>query len=404
MPERPKGLRGQIGALAQSIYPNLDERAFIRERNRLRSAVIDLHDLSTLPCDPVSSDTPSHVVVVPSEGNGFRSWGPGLGNFYYEVAGNLADTIGESRVSVFHVAKGTSTQRWHRELLEFLIDSKATHLITHIESDPGSEGSDFTWDAFMDIADSRWGGVLLGVMFDSAYRHVTFRSRVIARRSPRFMVVDICMPMNDSMRKGRPEVGPVNRPMSAATLELISQCVSETPKQHDISFIGVLYPYRLELIEKLKALGLSVAVNPHRKNSALNTNASREHQPSWLDYIGGLASSRATINFSQSSAGPIEQLKWRVVEAGLANTFLFTDDQNRTRLFWDESTYGFFSEPAQLPIEVEKWFHESSALEEASEAFHMRALEVSRTQFWADIERGLEMRRLPSISKALLNN
>lgn len=403
MPEKPEGLRGHLGALAQRIYPNLDERAFTRNRRKLRKSVLAGHDLATMPHGPIVNNLPPHVVVVPSEGSDFPTWGPALGNFYFEVAGNLTDLVGSPSVSVFHIASGTPVQEWHRALLAYLIDSGATHLITHIESDPGSGGASFTWDSFMELADRHWGGVVLGVMFDSSYRFTTFQSRVLARMSSRFMVVDICMPMNDTMKKGRVEVGPVNRPMSAETLRLIAERVTITPKAHDVSFIGVLYPYRLEIVEKLRTYGLTVAVNPHRSDAQLDTAASRANQPSWLDYMAGLASSKATINFSQSSAGPFQQLKWRVIEAGLANTFLFTDDRDRTRLFWNQDSYGYFTEPESLPSVVETWFESEHGLVSASNAFHDRAVEISKTQFWGAIEQGLVLRGLPSISKTLLN-
>ena len=73
------------------------------------------------------------------------------------------------------------------------------HIITHIESDPSSESTTWHWDiAWAELLRS-WDGVLLGVMFDSAYYWINAQSRRLARMSPRFMVVDICMPMDGSM-------------------------------------------------------------------------------------------------------------------------------------------------------------------------------------------------------------
>lgn len=404
MSGKPVGIRGRVGVAAQKVYPNLDEIAFRRARRRDRERVLAATE--TLPFSKTNAQayTSPHVVVVPYEGEAFNEWGPGKGNFYFEVAGNLIDQIGESSVSVFQIEPGTPTHQWHRELLAYLIDTRATHVITHIEADPATQGASWTWDSMFYVMEKYWGGVLLGVMFDSAYRFINFRSRILGRMSPRFMVVDICMPMNNSMKKGRVEVGPVNRPMSLATLQLISERVAITPKVHDISFIGVLYPYRLKIVEQLRAIGIEVAVNPHRTDATLSTEGSRANQPSWLDYMAGLASSRSTINFSQSSAGPFEQLKWRVIEAGLADTFLFTDDKDRTRLFWSPDSYGFFDSFENLPKVAEEWFSSREAMDTARSKFHSRAIDVSQHQFWGDIERGLELRGLPSISKTLLRN
>lgn len=66
-----------------------------------------------------------------------------------------------------------------------------------------------------------WDGVLLGVMFDSAYEWIAAKCRLLARMSPDLMVVDICMPMDGSMVRRRPEVGPVNIPLSRESLALV---------------------------------------------------------------------------------------------------------------------------------------------------------------------------------------
>jgi hypothetical protein len=397
-------LRSGVGAFAQKMYPNLDERAYRRSRGHERNARLGAYPQSlALPriSGPISAP---HVVVVPYEGDAFGEWGPAKGNFYFEVAENLRDLIGTDKVSVFQVEPGTPFHKWHIDLINFLNDVGATHLITHIEADPATRGQEWTWDSALDLMKKHWGGVLLGVMFDSAYRYINFKSRILGKRSANFMVVDICMPMNDSMVKGRTEVGPVNRPMSNATLELLAKRASEVPKNFDVSFIGVLYPYRIELIEQLRGLGFAIAVNPHRPEAELTGASSRANQPSWLDYMTGLAGSKATINFSQSSAGPFEQLKWRVIEAGLAGTFLLTDDKDRTRLFWDQRDYARFDGIGDLPQIMQSWLSQPAELALASERFHERAVHLARTDFWSSIEKGLQLRGLTPISDSLLRH
>jgi len=397
-------LRSRVGALAQKVYPNLDEVAYRRARERERNARSSSYPQSLVLPGVFGPSSKPHVVVVPYEGDAFGGWGPGEGNFYFEVAENLRDLIGADKVSVFEVEPGTPFRKWHIDLINFLNDVGATHMITHIEADPATRGQEWTWDSAFELMEKHWGGVLLGVMFDSAYRYINFRSRILGKRSANFMVVDICMPMNDTMVNGRTEVGPVNRPMSNATLDLLSQRMSGVPKDFDVSFIGVLYPYRIELIEQLRSFGFAIAVNPHRPESELTGESSRANQPSWLDYMAGLAGSKATINFSQSSAGPFEQLKWRVIEAGLAGTFLLTDDKDRTRLFWDQQDYAYFNGISDLPQVVQSWLSQPIELALASERFHERAVHLSRTEFWGSVEEGLRLRSLPSISASLLTS
>lgn len=339
-----------------------------------------------------------HVVVVPQEGAAFESFRPGTRNFYFEAWRNLAEELGDASVSVFNVNPGEVPAEWHVRLLDYLNDVGATHVITHIESDPGSEGASWTWDTAWGLLSSRWDGVLLGVMFDSAFEWIAAKSRLLARMSPRFMVVDICMPMDGSMVWRRPEVGPVNMPVSRESLALVDARLSGVVPTHDLSFMGVMYPYRMDLVAQLRALGISVAVNPHRPDAADDDVGSRESQPSWLDYMAGLRSSRMTLNFSQSSAGRFEQLKTRVIEATLAGTLLLTDDLDRTRRFWvPEQEFGHFRTVADIPGVVETYLADLTLLSDVAAAGEARARSLAHTNFWAGIDAGLARRGLPSV-------
>jgi hypothetical protein len=404
----PTSLRGRVGRLAQRIAPDLDQRAFFRSRERdvrMRLSAGEYEEFlaghpPTVDKEAVLRDLgrPPHVVVVPDEGADFASWGPGHRNFYFEAAQTLAERLGPARVSVFHVARSERYASWHSRLVDYVNDVGATHVLTHIESDPGTAAASWTWDSAWPLLASRWDGALLGVMFDSAYRHTLLKGRYLARQSPRFMLVDICMPMDGSMVGGRPEVGPVNMPMSDESLAMVDARLSTVSVEHDISFVGVLYPYRVELIDRLRAEGLTVVVNPHRPDDARTREQTLAGQPGWLEYMAGLGSSRATINFSQSAARPVEQLKTRVLEAGLARTFLFTDDKDRTRLFWVPGVeYGYFSSAQDLVSSATRWLSDPTRIEQATADFARRARELAGAGYWDAIERGLERRGLPTI-------
>lgn len=405
----PQGLRGRAGRLAQRIVPDLDQWTYFRARRadmraRSSSGAYDtwLASQSTTAGSagiaPGVVERPPHVVVVPYEGRDYSSWAPGTRNFYFEAAQVLAETQGESRVSVFHVEAGEPHVEWHTRLVDYLNDMQATHVLTHIEGDPGTQDGTWTWDTAWDLMSTYWDGALLGVMFDSAYRHTFLKGKFLARMSPRFMLVDICMPMDGALVRGRPEVGPINMPMSDLSMGLVDERLSRVDVEHDISFIGVLYPYRQQMIEALRAEGLSVAVNPHRSDEARTRQATMLNQPGWLEYMAGLASSRATINFSESAARPVQQLKTRVIEAGLAGTFLLTDDRDRTDHFWIEGEeYGYFTSAKDLPGLAESYLADQARLDRGRASFAARARELARSGFWGGIEEGLRRRGLPSL-------
>ncbi len=339
---------------------------------------------------------PTHVVVVPQEGYTFDSFRAGTRNFYFEAWRSLAEEIGEGSVSVFSVDPGEAPSTWHLRLLDYLSTVGATHVITHIESDPGSSEASWTWDTAWGLLSTRWHGVLLGVMFDSAFDWIAAKSRLLARISPRFMVVDICMPMDGSMKRGRPEVGPVNMPVSRESLALVDARLADVSQIWDVSFIGVMYPYRMDLVDRLRKNGVSVAVNPHRADAAADDAGSRVNQPNWLDYMAGLGSSRMTLNFSQSSAGRFEQLKTRVLEATLAGTLLLTDDLDRTRRFWvPGEEYVYFRDVATLPRVVSDLLADPERVMRIAAAGQRKARALAHTNFWDGIDDGLRRRGLP---------
>ena len=337
-------------------------------------------------------------MVVPQEGPQFESWRPGTRNFYYEAYQTARELFGESSVSVLDVGPGEPSDVWQRRLRDHLHDTHATHIVTHIEHDPGSP-EQWTWDTAWNSITPEWDGVLLGVMFDSAFSLVTMKSRRIARMSPNFVAVDICTSMDSVLIPGRSEVGPVTMPVSLQSSALVLERIKDVEPAHDVSFIGVMYPYRVELVQKLRAAGVDVAVNPHRSDSAEDPSSSREAQPDWLDYMAGLASSRMTINFSRFSVGDAEQLKTRVIEATLAGTFLLTDDKKSTRLFFaPEVEYGYFNGVDDLPQVIENWKARTLDLESGRRAAQLKAVEIGATDFWSRIGLGMTRRGLPGLS------
>ena len=339
-----------------------------------------------------------HVIVVPQHGPTDKRFAPGNWNIYFEAFTLLGEIEGISSVSVFDVSETEVAESWIPRLIDLVQSTRATHILTHIEIDPGNQVTNWTWDqAFKRLLDAGWDGALLGVNFDSAFKWIRAKSRRLANMSPQFMAVDICMPLTDELVPGRLEVGPVNMPISRETVQLVSKKIAKTEKIYDVSFIGALYPYRVELIENLRASGIDVAVNPHRSDVTQDFESSRANQPGWLDYMAGLASSHMTINFSQSSAGPYEQLKTRVIEATLAGTYLLTDDKDRTRLFFESDQYSTFETINELPGLIQSLLANRDELDRRARSAQERARDLAVTDFWSQIDQGLRTRGLPPI-------
>lgn len=345
---------------------------------------------------PLHSDEPaqSHLVIVPMLGPTHDTWCPAGGNFFYEIAQSAREYARGSVVSVFEVHEHEAPADWHERLIRYLVTERATHLMVQIEGDP-CPPRESTWDVLWAQLAPRWGGVMLGVMFDSGFRMITLAAKELARISDRFVVVDICVPMDGVMVKGRPEIGPVSMPISNESFARLDELIGEPEQIYDVSFIGALYPYRVEMIEALRAQGIRVAVNPHRQDETADFAQSRTNQPTYVDYMRGLAQSKITINFSMSSSLAGQQLKTRILEGSGMGCLVLTDDVDRSSRFWQMGAeLGYFSSPEDVPGIVRTYLEDPSRLREVQQAGKARARSINVTSFWGGVDEGLERRGL----------
>lgn len=391
------GLRARLGRVGARLIPDLDERVFNRDRNKLfphsKPAVDSGEHKAFRTRDP-------HIVVAPTEGPWSSLWGPAQGNYYYEVYRTAVERYGAANVSVLEL-DDSSMGTWATALQALIHDTQATHLVSHLERDPGEVGS-WTWDSAWAEISRSWDGAFIGVTFDSGFPLLEMKARRLARISPGFVCLDICVPMDNRLVEGRAEIGPVPLVESRQTQELLYDRIRDVRKTTDVSFIGALYPYRVELIEALRAVGISVAVNPHRSDVTTDFASSRRDQPDWLSYMSGLAGSQMTINFSLASSGQHEQLKWRVIEATLAGTLLLTDDQERTdEFFTPGEEFDRFFDPTDLAKVISSWLERPDRLAKAQRRAQERASDLAQNEFWNRVERTLRIRELPTLPTPL---
>lgn len=386
-------IRARVGSWIQRVAPGFEEFVYNRDRSRaVPGSFVSWTDATR----PKFVTREPHIVVVPLDGPSTLEWGPANGNYFYEVYQTAVERFGSSAVSVFD-ANSPASGSWGAGLRDHLLQTKATHLIGHLERDPGDQ-DEWTWDKVWSQIAGQWDGVFIGVTFDSGFPLIRMKARRLARISPAFVCLDICVPMDGRLVKGRPEVGPVPLVQSQQTQDLLLGRVASTEKTTDVSFIGALYPYRVELIDALRQAGADVVVNPHRQDSTTDLVSSRKDQPGWLDYMAGLAGSRMTLNFSLASSGEDEQLKWRVMEATLAGTLLLTDDHVRTSEFFTPGEeFDRFSGPEDLPAVVARWLEQPEKLAIAQKQAQRRARALAQNEFWERISRTLSSRGLPQL-------
>lgn len=389
---------GKIGLQVGKVFPQFD--ATIWQVKRRRHCAQQLKALSImasqLPHDG-RAERPIHLVVTAHHGPDAPNWHIAGGNIGFETYLSAVELLGEDNVSLFGAGKDEPEISWHSRLLELMAEKKATHLIGQIEIDP-NQALSWSWDVLATVFKEHWDGVFIGLMYDSAFEWLRLKTKMVGKIYPRVLYVDICEPITGYVVPGRREVGPVTMPMSQASVNRIDEYVSGLEKLHQVSFIGALYDYRVELIDALKSDGFDVVVNPHRPDTTLDYLESRTNQPTYLDYMAGLAQSELTINFSLASGGPHEQYKIRVQEASLVGTICLTDDRERTRLFFQPNEYRFFESISSIEEVVESTLSNPSQLARDQSAAKERAHVLAETDFWGKINNTLDIRRLRTLN------
>ena len=389
-PDSPN-LGARLGAPIKRLRPDFDMDVWrAKRRIGIRSELRALRDLDhQLRNDP--QDT--HLVVIPNFGPNSPTWYTAGQNHFFEVWRSAQEILGEDRVTLVDVNSGHPAEDWHRKVLEVIADTKASHVIAQIESDP-NRIDQWSWDVIGNKLAKHWQGVFIGVMHDAAFPWLRMKARYLGSIIPNFLVAEMCEPMAGVIKPGRYEVGPMTMPFSQETVRAISAHVADAPKLYQLTFIGALYDYRVELIRQLRASGVDVAVNPHRSDAAGTYAESQSNRPRYLDYMKALAQSEMTINFSLASGGPTQQYKIRVQEASMVGCLCLTDDVDRTRHFFAPNEYEYFPSLEAIPQIVSERLADPVRLRADQQSARSRAQELARTDFWGRIEDGLLKRRL----------
>jgi hypothetical protein len=396
---KPVSLIGKITSPLHKIFPTLHYRVWNRQRDKVVKAQLPNLAEFTAPLATASQDPQRalHVIVIPHYGPDAPTWHVAGQNHFFEIYQSLQEILGPERVTLLATDNSDLDFDYHARLLQLIIDTKATHVVGQIETDP-NKADQWSWDVPMTLLAEHWNGVFIGVMWDWAYPWLSVRAKRLARINSKLLVAELCQPISGLTVKGRIEAGPMTMPLSRATISAVLERVAGVEKKYDLTFIGALYDYRVQLIDQLRANGVNVAVNPHRSDVTTDYLESRSNQPSYLDYIYGLAQSQLTINFSQAAGGPGEQYKIRIQEAALAQCLCLTDDRDGTRRFFAHDQFGFFDELGNLEQVVKVALSNPEELKQRQVAAQARAIELAGTDFWGRIEAALTARGLQGLT------
>lgn len=377
------------------MYPGLDSRLWNRQRDRLlRSAA---------PATPVTArivDGPRLVAIATGEGADSPTWRPAAGNHFFEIAQTAIDLLGSDRVLILRAGAGEEPDDWHPRMIAAIADFGATHVIANVEIDP-FDHEEWSWDLFQTRLRASWPGVLLGLMYDSAYEWTEIRARRLVRRDRQTLMVALDRSMAGVLPPPLAHVGPVILPMCRDTQTILDEVTADLAKDVELSFVGALYPYRVPVIDDLDAHGIPVIVNPQRADVTRTYEESRANQPDYRAYMSGLARSEVTLNFSRANMVDVQQLKTRLLEASFVGCLVATDDADLSDSFFTEGQdFVRFRSVADAAAVIQPLLADRARLRRLQQAARLRAHEIAETVFWGRVDEGLQRSGMPVLTGA----
>jgi spore maturation protein CgeB len=155
----------------------------------------------------------------------------------------------------------------------------------------------------------------------------------------------------------------------------------KAPVPLPLTFVGSMYPDRVRQLEKLRAFGIDIEVNPHR--------GGRTDRPSYAEYAAAIKNSWATLNFSRNHGMPSKHVKTRVLEAPLFGTVLFSDEKKLSSKILPQEEFVFFRNKRDLKRKILFYSQHPQELEKIRVRGAKTATIIANSIFWDVIEEAI---------------
>ena len=344
------------------------------------------------PETPADNASTRMVIAVPRSDYESDTWKPGGGNYCFELMASAAERYGERAVDIFVLDDRAPHLTWQAILVRHLAQTKATHCVTFVESDPAEAGP-WHWNEFAAHARRVWGGTFVGVLTDGAYLLHQARATRIRRAFPRsvFVAIDVTSAALAGYVPPHTIYGPCFLPISDSSVAALCSpdSASADQREFDIVFVGKVYPNREAFLEELRASGLRVGVNPHRTDPLV--------RPDFAGYVNGLRQGHFTVNLSEAGGIPVHQLKSRMLEGPLFGTIVCTDEEQLARRFFDVDEFVFFDSAQSLKAAIIPILDDPPQLERMRTTAQSRAGALAGASFWESVETGVRANGLNSL-------
>jgi hypothetical protein len=372
-------------------FPEFSKRAYRKSREiEDRAYWSSLPSrVSTISAKESNVKKPRLLIVIPPIEDMMAAFGPGTGNYHYEILRSAQDRYGADNVESHFISTGTPWEQECEEIATEITVKNFSHTLFYIESYERKSNL-WRWDILAsELAKGKSGITAIGFLTDGTYElHQLQCSRFHEVYSNSIFVQIDVAPTDKYLKKGR-LFGPTFLPISQESIKLIRDYLSKSKatERFELSFIGKIYGYRKKIIGELTKSGMNVFVNPHRATNS-------DSQPGYLEYMDALRRSRFTINFARANGTSQMQLKSRMLESALVGAVPLTDDGGLSVLVLpEEIPYIKFSSPAEIQNVVDKSRDSFPTLTPGGYVGVAGEAKIDRlasNHFWETLEKGLE--------------
>jgi hypothetical protein len=342
------------------------------------------------PVAPLAPE-PRLLLVVPMADHVEIPWQAAEGNYSFELFETAKACIGAPRVDTLQIDPGTSTQGYHRAIVDRVKDGQFTHVLSRIDIESNG-GPHWSWDEFVRLLRRSWDGVFLPLTYDSAYPYISMHLDRITRLHHRAMPIVLDRPISQVIRPHRPAAGPLFLPLSDASTHAIDTALAGVTPDLDLTFIGNVtgYPYRAALLDQLERAGLTVTINPQGRTT--------EAMPGFTSYAHALRRSKVTLNFTRCNGVPVTQLKTRMLEGSLFGSVVASDSPLYAGDYFVEGEeFISYRDPADLKAQVTTLLADDERLGAMRKAAHAKADVLRVRNFWEATDLALRRRSMPPI-------
>jgi hypothetical protein len=331
---------------------------------------------------------PRLLVILPPMKESMSEFGPGAGNYFYEIFQSAQERYGSENVAPHFICRETAWEDECRKISKRITLENFSHMLFYLESKESTSNL-WRWDILgSELVKGKSRVIAIGFLTDGTYElHQLLCSRFQELYyNSIFLQIDVT-PSDKYVKNGR-LFGPTFLPISQESIQYIRDYLncSKDTKSFELSFIGKIYGYRKKIIRELNKSGVNVSVNPHR-------SANSDCNPSYLEYMNALSSSKYTINFAKANGTSQMQLKSRMLESALVGTVPLTDDNGLSELVLPVGIpYIRFSNPSEILniTELTMGSFNNEAIEKLQVSEAMETIDrFASNHFWECLEQGL---------------